>query len=307
MTAPSPYSVVDIDAFDAISRSSVRELLDRCQDVDGRPPLSDHALSAATHRTPTARAFVVLDRSLNGAAYAQATPTAEPAPTWTLDIAIDPHSRADRARILDTACATAIEWVRARGAASVQWWCHEATATDRTTAERHGLLPTRQLLEMQTPLGAAPPRPSLPTREFITGVDESALLEVNNLAFERHPDQGNWTHASLEARFASDWFDPTGLLVHIDDCGTMLGFCWTKVHRSRSSPIGEIYVLAVRPSHHGQGLGRTLAEAGLQTLRDRGIERAMLFVDRANTSACALYERLGFTITSTTTAFSASR
>lgn len=307
MTAQSPYSVIDIDAFEALRRSSVRELLDRCQDVDGRPPLSDHALSAATHRTLTARAFAVLDQSLNPAAYAQATPTAEPAPTWALNIAIDPLSRTDRARILDSACRAAIEWVRRRDAASVQWWCHEATATDRATAERHGLQPTRQLLEMQMHLGYASTRPSLPTRQFITGVDESALLEVNNLAFEHHPDQSNWTHASLEARFASDWFNPTGLLVHVDDCGTMLGFCWTKVHRSPSSPIGEIYVLAVRPTHHGRGLGRSLAEAGMQSLRDRGIERAMLFVDAPNTSARELYERLGFAITSTTTAFSASR
>jgi mycothiol synthase len=159
---------------------------------------------------------------------------------------------------------------------------------------------------MQTQLGAAPTRPSIPTLEFVAGVDESALLEVNNLAFEHHPDQGNWTHASLEARFASNWFDPTGLLVHVNDCGTMLGFCWTKVHRSPSPPIGEIYVLAVRPTHHGRGLGRSLAEAGLRSLRDRGIERAMLFVDAANTSARELYERLGFTITCTTTAFSAA-
>lgn len=306
MTAPSPYSVVDIDAFDAISRSSVRDLLDRCQDVDGRPPLSDHALSAVTHLTSTARAFAVLDRSLHPAAYAQATPTAEPAPTWTIDIAIDPLSRTDRARILDTACRAAIEWVRKRDAASVQWWCHEATATDRVTAERHGLLPTRQLLEMQTELGAASTRPSIPTRQFVAGIDEPALLQVNNLAFEHHPDQGNWTDACLEGRFASDWFDPTGLLVHVDECGTMLGFCWTKIHQSASSPIGEIYVLAVRPTHHGRGLGRSLAEAGLQSLRNRGIERAMLFVDAANTPARELYERLGFTITCTTTAFSAA-
>jgi len=86
----------------------------------------------------------------------------------------------------------------------------------------------------------------------------------------------------------------------------MLGFCWTKVHRSPSSPIGEIYVLAVRPTHHGRGVGRSLAEAGLRSLRDRWIERAMLFVDAANTSALGLYERLGFTITCTATAFSAS-
>jgi len=131
----------------------------------------------------------------------------------------------------------------------------------------------------------------------MAGIDDLALLDVNNLAFAQHPDQGDWTHDSLISRFTSDWFDPAGLLIHTDDHGTVLGCCWTKIHHAASaSPRGEIYVIAVRPSHHGRGLGRALTRAGLASLHGRGIDRVMLFVDGADTAARTLYQQLGFAV-----------
>jgi mycothiol synthase len=155
---------------------------------------------------------------------------------------------------------------------------------------------------MHLQLVAAPEPPQLVMRPFVPGADDSALLEVNNLAFTKHPDQGNWTPASLAGRFTSDWFEPIGLLVHRDTDGTMLGFCWTKIHRTSAGSLGEIYVVAVRPSAHGRGLGRAITQAGLVSLHARGIDRVMLFVDGANTVARNLYQQLGFVVASTTTA-----
>jgi mycothiol synthase len=298
---------VDVDAGDAHRLATVRDLLDRCQRVDGRPPLGDHALAALTNVDPTTCSMAVLDESAQLVGYAQATSTAHQPPTWTIDIAIDPSHRDDHGRLLDSTLSAILDRVEARGGHAVQWWCHEPTDLDCAIAERHGLLPTRQLLEMHVDVEPITEPPALTVRPFVAGIDDAALLEVNNLAFEDHPDQGSWTLDSLTGRFESDWFDPAGLLVHCDQDGTIIGFCWTKIHRSVSrnpgaSATGEIYVVAVRPHARGRGLGSALTHAGLVSLRERGIDRVMLFVDSANLTALRVYRRLGFTANSSTTA-----
>lgn len=296
------YTAIELDPQDERGRASVAQLLERCRIGQGRPPLDDHALFALVNSDPAIATFGVLDPSGWLSGYVQATPTSEVPPTWTIDVAIDPRSRHDRSVILDIAFSAVLESVHERNGRAVQWWCHEATDTDRAIAERHGLRPARELLEMRSHLSTLPERPHLPTRPFEPGRDETQLLEVNNLAFDGHPDQGSWTHESLTGRQNSDWFDPCGLLVHCDDRGTMLGFCWTKVHRTSRETVGEIYVVGVRPSLQGRGLGRALTLAGLMSLRQRGIDQALLFVDRTNAAALTVYRQLGFSVVSTSTA-----
>jgi mycothiol synthase len=310
MSSSMGYTILDVEPRDAHQMRPVRRLLARCQAGSNRAPLSDHALSALSGNGSTIRAFAVVDTCSRHLAYAQATPavhptTAETPPTWTIDISIDPICHRDHASILDTTLEAVLARVRACGNHPVQWWCHEPTETDCAIAEQHGLTPTRQLLEMRTTVGSIPHRSGVVTRPLMLGVDEPSLLEVNNLAFAHHSDQGNWNHDSLAGRFGSEWFDPAGLLVHTDEAGTIVGFCWTKIHRlANTAPLGEIYVVAVRPSHHGRGLGRALVHSGLASLQQRHIEQVMLFVDGSNTTARRLYHQLGFRVTSTTTAFS---
>lgn len=298
------YTIAHHEVRRALRLDALQQMLARCEAADGRPPLGDHALSAVAQEASTIYGLTLVDPSSRLVAYAQATTTAEASPTWTADIAVDPSHRHDRTAILDIALGALLDQVQASRAHAVQWWCHEPTDADHSIAESHGLIARRQLLEMHLHLDAGPTNPSITTRSFDAEVDEPALLEVNNLAFVHHPDQGNWTHDSLAGRFASDWFDPAGLLVHTDSAGEVVGFCWTKIHRPAGRPpIGEIYVVAVRPSHHGQGLGRALTRAGLASLHERHIDHVMLFVDGANATARGIYEHLGFTVRSTTTAF----
>jgi mycothiol synthase len=94
----------------------------------------------------------------------------------------------------------------------------------------------------------------------------------------------------------------------------MAAFCWTKVHRGEGGdaadggdgegggPIGEIYVIAVDPDFHGHGLGSQLTLAGLDHLAGRGLQHAILYVDAGNDVAVTMYERLGFSIDSTSVA-----
>jgi mycothiol synthase len=122
--------------------------------------------------------------------------------------------------------------------------------------------------------------------------DIDGLLEVNNLAFEGHPEAGNWDRSGLEALLQEPWFDPAGLLVTRE--GTVItGFSWTKLH---PDGVGEIYLLAVRPGHFGRGVGRALVIAGLEHLTGGGCQRTIVYWDVANKAASNLYLSVGFSV-----------
>ena len=56
--------------------------------------------------------------------------------------------------------------------------------------------------------------------------------------------------------------------------------------------LAELYVV---PAHRGQGLGRALLEAAIETARQRGCDHMDLGTSEDDVAARALYERLGFT------------
>ena len=117
------------------------------------------------------------------------------------------------------------------------------------------------------PLGE---RSELTVRPFVPGQDEEAWLEVNNRAFQWHPEQGGWDLDDPPATGRrSRGSTPPGFLLHERD-GRLAGFCWTKVHADHDPPLGEIYVIAVDPDFQGHGLGRALVLAGLDWLSPIG-------------------------------------
>ncbi|MBU3700744.1 MAG: mycothiol synthase [Acidimicrobiia bacterium] len=172
------------------------------------------------------------------------------------------------------------------------------SADDRAEADDAGLRLTREILQLRVslPLAIPPNAPVVTTRPFVPGVDDEALLEVNNRAFAWHPDQSDWSVDDLQARVAEDWFDPEGFRVHEHE-GRIVGFCWTKVHPPTDvdPALGEIFVIGVDPDHHGRGLGRALVVDGLAHLAGRGLRTGMLHVEHDNTAARRLYRSLGFT------------
>jgi mycothiol synthase len=152
------------------------------------------------------------------------------------------------------------------------------------------------------PLSSSDAAHAVTVRAFRPGVDDSTWLDVNNRAFAEHPEQGHWDQATLKARMAQPWFEPAGFVLHEID-GRLAGFCWTKVHRDTDPVLGEIYVIAVDPDFKGTGLGRAMVVSGLQSLAERGIANAMLYVDAANEAALTMYEHLGFRVHRTDRAF----
>ena len=177
----------------------------------------------------------------------------------------------------------------------------QAGPADDELAHDNGFSPERDLLQLRVPLPLpddvlAATRP-LATRPFVPGRDEAAWLETNNRAFAGHPEQGGWTLEQLRDRLAAGWVELDGFLVADDpDGGALIGSCWTKIHRDHDPVLGEIYVIAVDPRHDGQGWGRSLTVAGLESIARRGVGVGMLYTDATNQAAIALYRSLGFTV-----------
>ncbi|MDQ0787822.1 mycothiol synthase [Streptomyces sp. B3I8] len=176
-------------------------------------------------------------------------------------------------------------------------WAHGGHSAARHLAQVLGLTLFRELRQMRRPLtGFDAPEPKLPegvtVRTFRPGQDDAAWLAANAEAFAHHPEQGSLTQRDLDDRMAEPWFDPEGFFLAERD-GELLGFHWTKAHAEEG--LGEVYVVGVRPSAQGGGLGKALTTIGLRHLAERGLPTAMLYVDADNTAAVTVYERLGFT------------
>lgn len=272
-------------------RAAAAELATDIERRTGVPALSDHLRLDLAGQHPSDGPLVVAchdgDDLIGFAQISAANDNA------VLEIVVEP-SIGDAVAVRDDLAETAVDARRRAAGAPVVWWLDDPTDHDRAVAGRLGLTPTRELYEMRRPL-PHPDRATITTRDFEPGVDDEAWLRVNNRAFADHGEQGGWTHETLALRQAEPWFDPAGFRV-LDDDGEMVGFCWTKLHTDADPVVGEIYVIAVDPSAHGRGLGRQLTLAGLDSIADRGVTVANLYVDAGNTAAVALYDRLGFEV-----------
>jgi mycothiol synthase len=58
---------------------------------------------------------------------------------------------------------------------------------------------------------------------FNPALHKQQWLDVNNLAFANHPDQGNWVMQDLENRMAEPWFDADGFFLATQN-GIIEGF-----------------------------------------------------------------------------------
>lgn len=217
---------------------------------------------------------------------------------WTLELA-DDSGRPERF------LTGVVEDLDAAGIEEAVLWLHTAALEPPRALFTH----ERDLYLMAAALpvpGIGRPPAGVRFAGFDVDRDAQALIEVNNRAFEGHPEQGGWSLQDLARRTSMPWFDPRGLRTGRID-GRLVTFHWTKVHDTPApdgGALGEIYVLAVDPAFLGRGLGRAIALDGLDYLaRHRHATRAILYVDSANVAAVNLYRRLGFTTERTDRAY----
>ena len=280
--------------------AEVVQLLDTVEKVDGRKPLNDHlwidlrqggrpgfaGLTARHHNTAQPIAYCQISRGND---------------SWSLDLVVDPLHRDNTLELGTALLGEATKIISSEGGAHVHWWVSDPTLEHNTLAKRINLQTGRTLLQMQVALPlrqqVLAATSQVTTQSFRVGIDEEAWLAVNNRAFINHPEQGGWTKQLLQSRQSEKWFDPQGFLLHFSaTTRELVAFCWTKIDREADPKIGEIYVIAVDPQFHGQGLGRSLTVAGLEYLTNAGATTGMLFVDQDNTAAITTYEKIGFSL-----------
>lgn len=259
--------------------------------ADGYSSLGDAARRDLAH--PHARAFGLL---ADDAAYGHAwpAPNAPDGGRFEMAVTVAPGARAagTRAVIL----RELVDRVGREGGSHLIWWMPGADAASDADARSVGLAPVRDLLRMETALPHPEPVPhpsGIALRPFIPGTDDFGWLTLNNEAFSDHPEQGGWTPEMLVARCTESWFDPEIFIV-AEASGVIVGANWLRRHPGGEA---EIFVIAVRRSHRGLGLGRTLALAGLAAAARTGSTRASLYCAAGNTSARRLYSELGFRVT----------
>lgn len=278
----------------------VRGLVEAAASADGHLPLSEHVMLHLPLGGDEDVRHVLVEAAggeLLGYGHLDVTdPVAGP----SAEAVISPH-----ARRRGVGRAVVEELVRQSPGGRLRLWAHGEHPASAQLARALGFARSRVLWQMRRPLTGELPPYALPEgvhlRTFVVGRDEQEWTALNARAFADHPDQGRWGVEEVLLREQEPWFDPDGFLLAEQD-GRLVGFHWTKVHGSDPGsgehphePVGEVYVVGVDPSQQGRGLGPALTLAGLHSLRRRGLDTVLLYVDESNTPAIRVYERLGFT------------
>ncbi|MDQ3484644.1 MAG: mycothiol synthase [Actinomycetota bacterium] len=290
-------SIVVLGSVDEVVREAVLALEADARAADGAEPLNDQVRLDLQY-ADTSTVHLVARRSTDGIiGYAHLRHTEVGISSAHLVVA-PAHRRQGVGKALVE------RLIRESGPGGLRVWAHGDEAAARFLSGRLGFTRVRELCQLQRSLAEPLPDPSYPDdvglRTFELGRDEAAWLDVNARAFAHHPEQGDTDRDDLEQRMSQPWFDPAGFFL-AERGGRLLGFHWTKVHSlpdEGTSGIGEVYVVGVDPAAQGLGLGKALTLTGLHYLRALGLDSCILYVERDNASAVAVYEKLGFTTSS---------
>jgi mycothiol synthase len=289
------------DHLNPTQQTQVLALIAAASNHDGVTPVSEHVLLHLRHGGDKADTHFIAEKGglVIGYAHLDLTDQVEGP---SAELVVDPDHRK---RGIGQSLLAAVQ---ERAGVKLRLWSHGDLLGAKSFAKEFGFTRARTVIQMRRLLNDPIPELSkkVTIRNFLPGIDNEEWMALNNRAFARHPEQGNWSPHDLEERTQEEWFDPQGFLI-AEENGEMTGFCWTKIHGRHShkhshsepehdhDPIGEIYIIGVEPKFAGRGIGKAVTIAGLRHLRYQGIFSVMLYVDADNHAAIKLYQSLGFT------------
>jgi GNAT superfamily N-acetyltransferase len=150
--------------------------------------------------------------------------------------------------------------------------------------------------EMTRPTGKAP-EASFPDGLSLFPWNESMaphFFRAYSEAFRTRPGFPNWEYSRWQAAFAADQAFRPELSVVVLEGSEPAAFAIIWVEDG----TGWITQMGVRPEWRGKGLGEAMISRALSAFAAEGIETAALEVATNNPQARALYERMGFKISS---------
>lgn len=212
---------------------------------------------------------------------------------WTVEVTVRPDHRGHGlgGALLDTVLDAA------PAGTGPQVWAYRPGPAQQRLAARHGLVERRHLDHLRGPTaGAHAPerlRGGLRLRGYRDG-DLDALVALHNSAFSYERLDAD----EVTVRLARPFMGPDHVLVAEAPDGRLAGYVWMGSPRpdGEGEGAGELVLLAVGPDWQGHHLGQALTAAGLELLAGRGVDRCMLYMDRANAPARRVYENAGFTL-----------
>lgn len=136
----------------------------------------------------------------------------------------------------------------------------------------------------------------LHVRRFVVGEDEATWLRVLNEAYKEYEDFRPDTIEEMELSEKSPSFDASGMLIAELE-GKPVGVVNAFVDRHRTEKVGSLRVLGVVPEFRRRGVGRSLLEAAIDSLKERGIKAIQGWTRECGVACKSLLEDMGFTLT----------
>ncbi len=130
-------------------------------------------------------------------------------------------------------------------------------------------------------------------RSFIQGKDEEVWLKIYNAAYKEYDDFRPSTMEDMEKTEKSPNFDATGRFI-AEWNGEPVGCVNAYVDKKREEKKGFIRTLAVIPEFRRRGIGKTLVEKAIESLRERGMKCVEAWTEKDRVACKSLFESMEF-------------